>query len=1057
VASPLDEMMRRLGANPVEVTAEQVGERAAQTGDSPAAMRRATKALKPVTDPIVGTVAGLAHGALTNPIIALAARPIAPLQRLDPATGQPTPEAAAEAETLEPQTPAQRARSLKTKYGRLPGFKTGAFLGEYAPDVVGAASLLGATKHLGELAMEKAAPRIVARLSPGRTGTLVEQARQLARFATQEAGVLLPEKAPAIYRVGQGLANVAGFAGYSGARSAAAGDDPGTVASHVLEGAQWGLLAETALGAAGYALSKWARPVNLKEAVDHFVWSKAPQVTREIRQSLRTKEGEALEALAKKRVALESERQVLTFAKDIEEQISGRVARTGTSVIPEIEATVAEAADVAKEASMAAERAGHNFRAWQRNFIKGDPAYAGLVRSKPLAEGARGTNTVLALLKSPFPLLAATPQILAGKLGVTGLRVYEALGRSEALFQTAWARKHDEALGFWKEARTIMGKPLAQNGRFFDDVGHAWEKGGAEQVLREFPEQGPKLVDLLQRIKKWRSDLRAPAVKMGAMPNLTDEELAKLGVREQWSHVVRDMEDGEVTAHIAKGLARRLARENPNWSAARVEVTAREMATRSNRYPSDGLAAVGSLDRTRVVPGTLREKVSDGMPFIPDYFESLVADSRAVVRRTAYAEHWGWDAELSKEAVKLVAAEGGSETLMQAVLDGFFKVDPSRVAWRRAAQVMTNAQVGAKMTFAVLPNLGQSSNTLALNGIHNVARGMLRLIRGENINRLDHQVASLEGVFQALRGPELGGWGGADWLQRFVDAEMKLSLFTPSEHFNRLLGGASTFEMVKSTLSKAVTGRLRGNELDFARRQFAKFDLNLDAMVQQVRAGAGIKSLDIDMAVYRGAQLSQFMPDLTRRPFGWNKPLGRVLSQFNNFVLGQTNFMRHEVLAEAARGNYKPLATVGIMYPAVGEFVGSTLEWFGREREKRGLGLWLDRIALSGALGLAWSLYAAARWHRSAEMGLGPTVSTGTQTAEALVQSVRERDLGPFAKVFGNWPVVRAVKLLHDPAEWTVEKFEDFELSLGAEGETGSTAPTLEQLRTQRAYGKPRP
>jgi hypothetical protein len=360
-----------------------------------------------------------------------------------------------------------------------------------------------------------------------------------------------------------------------------------------------------------------------------------------------------------------------------------------------------------------------------------------------------------------------------------------------------------------------------------------------------------------------------------------------------------------------------------------------------------------------------------------------------------------------------------------------------------------------KMPFAALLNAGQSTQTLAVTGANNVARGLQDLGRREGIARLNHEVNLAQGLFQGLRDIQLGGYSGSNWLSRLVDWELRALGFTPTERVNRLVAGAGFGHLIHDTLAQSTTGRLRGVNLETARRLFSsKLDTDLDTLTRLVQRGGRIDPEEFDRMVYRGAQLSQFMPDLSRRPGGWNTPTGRVISQFLNFVLAQTHFMRNEVLGEAARGNYQPLATVVALYPTVGSFMQDALGWV-KDRKAATREPWqtIDAVTLMGGLGMVTTLGQAAMYQRGAEALWGPTIGgTLVPTVESAVRAAMG-DMAPAVKQFERTPIVVLGNRALDVTEWTLDHFEAFQSELDASSPTA--APTLELMRTRRAVAKP--
>ena len=157
---------------------------------------------------------------------------------------------------------------------------------------------------------------------------------------------------------------------------------------------------------------------------------------------------------------------------------------------------------------------------------------------------------------------------------------------------------------------------------------------------------------------------------------------------------------------------------------------------------------------------------------------------------------------------------------------------------------------------------------------------------------------------------------------RFADLVLRGSLFNRVERINRIVAANTTVHLLNRTLTQAVAGRLRGNTLDIARRRMASIGIDLDMFVTQARrlpGTPGEKAAQLltangnqlyKDAILRGVRVSQFLPDVTRRPVLWNHPGWKLAFQFKTFALQHARFLRDHVLKEAGEGNPLPLAYI---------------------------------------------------------------------------------------------------------------------------------------------------
>lgn len=930
----------------------------------------------------------------------------------------------------------------------------GRFVGRYGPDLYAVGKTFSFAEGLAVSGLQKAAPKILEKATASRiagSNTLATQASKVIAKSKDYPGLLHPSPMPGLQRATMTAGRSVGIGGVFGAETALEGGDLGEIASSALKGAALTAALEGVLIGAGSLLTNHASKVGLQEAVDWFNKGGGPGALQTEVGALREKFLGAQGQVAKTRLALEHQRQVHKQALEIESQMPASVLRkgrqkTGIGKLKKLEAQH-------RKQTQTAAQTKHAWEVFREDMVKGGVIPTAIKQVKPYNPQGGWLEFQQAMLgskDSAFAMLSAilpkTIEDFAGRLGFSGTKAVRGLMQAEADSAIAKA-------GIDSNLKLLMNKMAGEmkvkpgDGMFAQPVFELAEKEGIGAVRTKY---GHTVAGLVNDTKTTMQSRYGELAKMGAEPMMTETEFFKSGVKEYFPHVLRDMNDNALRNRMLEGVKRTLKKRNPNLSDSALNVESQNLVARMVKNKERGLEKFGSIEHQRVLGGSLGENILNGIPFESNPFIAMSRYMSAVERRVAFGNRFGFKGELQEPIIRSVAAEGGSEALMTTIMDAFYARPYHSQFSRRLAQNFNNTQIVAKLTFAAIPNMGQSSNTLAFTGFRNTARGFEQIIKREGIHNLDRQTALADGMFQSLRRTDMGGIDQLNWLDRLVDREMKWTFFTTSERVNRMVGGASTGQMVLSDLGQALTGRLRGKNLDIVRRRFEKVDLDLDGMVRRLKSGGRIAESEIDRAIYKGSQYTQFIPDMTRRPLWWNTPVGRVATQFHSFVLGQYNFLRNHILAEAAQGNAMPLATVLAVYPIVGEAIGDTVSALkDRKRPRDPVMRVIDNFSLVGGLGIVTTLYDAVKYERAPQALLGPTGGDILDFAQNLFKAVviTPGNTAALERQGRKQPVIQGIEALLRVGDATADTLMGL-----VEGETETT--TLDQMRFNQTQRK---
>lgn len=869
------------------------------------------------------------------------------------------------------------------------------FVGEFGPDLAlgGGAFALGRRAALLGLSR---LPSIGART---------------AEFLAQEAGHA-GVGLPGLARAAQIAGGSTGIGSFEAARSAAAGDSPSEIAKHAALGAVLTGAFEVGLTGVGAAVARRSRLAPGGAAQAEVFTRGGAQVFEAEEARLGTAIGRQAARLEKLNQQWVQEQSLVDAARGsvLPMGISEEGARKISQRLAQAEAKANRLSDVtipkAERLLEQRESTQKLARSFREDF---DAATALYTRdaSQPFNPGP-----VRQALEQIHLKILRTPESLKHQMGPSFQRSFNLWEEAESfttIGRSFNAAKLIEGRETLKDALGFSGRQIRKDPSAFSPIFNTWEEGGTLGVERYMQQLGRSRAHIAQAteffddLKTTLRKMYEPLVELGGEKLLTAEELAGLSVREFLPHVLADLPEAEVRAALAKKLG---------------EATADRIMGQSFR---EGLAKFGSIDFQRSIKGSLQHKLNIGLPFEQDPFEGLFRYMNSVVRRKEYGERFGFRGELRGPILEAIRKEGANPAIAANVLDIALGHNYYDQAMRSLSTIVTGYQTGSKLATAVIANLSQPVNNFAAFGPTAALRGIaLATGKRESKDAVLGAVALMESVprgtvlgFGEQRlGATLGGTTArlSNISKRFAFGVLRWTGFSKVEEMNRLSAGYTGLYVFRDTLSKALgrnlridaagrlslgaaRGALKGQSLAIARRRMEFMGVNLDDVVRQIRA-RGDDYLQSDeffrveeFATYRSAQHTQFIPSSTRRPTLWNHPIGRVFFQFKQYALGQGRFIRDQVLAEAAQGNMKPLATFLAVYPVAGEIVGDLRSIVrNRPREDSGVARVIRNYSNVGGFGLATDTLVAAQYGRLGEAVLGPTVGGTVSFLEALAR-----------------------------------------------------------------------
>jgi hypothetical protein len=279
----------------------------------------------------------------------------------------------------------------------------------------------------------------------------------------------------------------------------------------------------------------------------------------------------------------------------------------------------------------------------------------------------------------------------------------------------------------------------------------------------------------------------------------------------------------------------------------------------------------GNLEKAREInlPGFIRD---------PKVYAKKYAES--IAKRFTEVEHFGAKDSKAAEYINKIAQEGGDYGEAQRIFDFTTKGAPQN----KAVSAVTQFNLATQLDLSAITNATQSLNTASKAGIVNTVKGAAKGFTKEG-----KKIANEAGVYDNLVNIQEQGVD----LHRVVKAV--LWPFQQVENFNRRTAANTGVIRAQQLAEKEMT--------DYTMR--ALKDLGIDPT--SIKNGKLSKD-QLLSAAYELTRRTQFKVNPVDVPPAWKTPVGRLATQFQSFSFMQTKFIRDEILGEAKKGNFAPIA-----------------------------------------------------------------------------------------------------------------------------------------------------
>lgn len=471
-----------------------------------------------------------------------------------------------------------------------------------------------------------------------------------------------------------------------------------------------------------------------------------------------------------------------------------------------------------------------------------------------------------------------------------------------------------------------------------------------------------------------------------------------------------------------------------------------------NRHKAEGkelsLAEANSIferfvqQNSHFISGHLERERTSSIPPIDDGRLAYTVAFSKNIHRLAEAQVFGSSYEKAFAVIDQIKREAGERPFQLARRAFDLEIGRTQVRLPDWAEALHDWQ-SAKLSLSVLSNLTQAPvNVPARVGGLATLQAFARFLAAprEGVQHA-REVGSI--VFHALDQLQAHGiqalfppneaqslFGRAVQTAGKAVKELSLVAFNYAEAMNRgvaTYAGEYYFDQQVARLARNPADQLalrRLNELGFTSRQ------SIDHIIQN--AATPNEGLLPDFRRLTGKIISdetQFVSRVSTRPlFFQESAAGKMLYQFKQFSVGQTEFMVNNLFAYKRGDTERSLRTLGLIltaFPAIGGaavglrslFTGETPstkaieQFFSRPTVGHAVLAGIAAIATTGTLGILADLSGTALLGNSFSLGtfaVAPSLSTAINTVSAsasVLKGITTQDLGEFetaARVAGR-------------------------------------------------------
>lgn len=456
---------------------------------------------------------------------------------------------------------------------------------------------------------------------------------------------------------------------------------------------------------------------------------------------------------------------------------------------------------------------------------------------------------------------------------------------------------------------------------FLDKTRAVWDLDDSEtiqffQSLKKLSNgEQPNMSDRVSKaVQEWSDNI--PSVRERAVAaGIEVGDQGKFYAPQTHSNLKGDGEIKFINQMIAEGKATDIA----------------DARTKLQFMKNDNYKPFGSLEKSREVD-------------MPGYDMTRKALSDYVARAhdtIATAEQFGPKGEGKMEILARLQQEGYNSSQIdkaEEYLDKALKLKQYDKTLTQASSAVRQANAFMTLGTAGVSNAGQVTNTMTVAGIGRTLKNMAKVMTSKTSRaQADSMGVTLDHAISTIESQQVG-------TQNRILRNIASPLFREVERFNRRYTALVGEDFGNHLLKKGEFGTRKLQELGVTGEIGEKLTPN---QVQQLSRGL--------------VETTQFKVDPMDLPAWTDSPMGKVVSQYKPFIYKQTEFMYHQVIKEAGKGNFAPLLrflTVGVPIGLGGQKIKDTIKgrdsFKDEEGNKKSFPALVDKgIASVGGYGMA--------------------------------------------------------------------------------------------------------
>jgi hypothetical protein len=437
--------------------------------------------------------------------------------------------------------------------------------------------------------------------------------------------------------------------------------------------------------------------------------------------------------------------------------------------------------------------------------------------------------------------------------------------------------------------------------------------------------------------------------------------------------------DNKVMSQVAEAMVKN--RQESSYARALDSVKGYSRRFMQHRF--------GHLERAREfdLPSQFYDKNS--LRVIPEYM-------RTALHRIEEVRQFGLLNEKAIGMYTRISEEGFDGNLAGRIYERFIGTEPRDTIKLKGYQGLRNLTAGMLIQAqSNILQLGQVLTPAFEAGFIKAAKGFAKAwtALGEDEAKRAAQLFSNTAIDYVKEGYG-GGYGFAG---KFADKMLNITGFTRTDHLMRKYSAI----VGKDYIGSLVTKLLKNNRSKEALVELQHLGFDTDKIIRN----KGISVLEHNVGAKNFADNTQGAPDVTRLPYYWTSPGGKVFAQFKNFsyLIGKENA---SLIKRALQtGNVTRLGEMAFGLPLSGYAIKSLRDAMAGESNSEVTGqedvdALIQVLANATAFGPTVDLFLLALQgsHRLESFFVPIGVKNITEIVGAAGKSIKEMDIEPFLK-----------------------------------------------------------